>query len=331
MKRHAQILATGRYVPEKMLPNSYFNELLQRDVDSWLVENVGIKERHVMAADQATSDLAAHAGRQALERARLNPEDIDLVIVATDTPDFISPPTAVIVQHKLGLRATAGAFDMNAACSGWVSAVDTGARFIMTDEAIDHVLVIGAYGMTRFVDYTDHKTCTLFADGAGAVVLGVGDTAGFLAGARRTFGEHFDALGIYSGGTAAPKGAPEVNDGIPRVQFVKRFPPTFNAENWPPLIYETVAKAGLTISDIDFFVMTQLNRNTIVEIMGIIDQPLTKTHWVMDKWGYTGSACVPMALDDALENGKGPRPGDHVLFIASGGGISMACTVWRWV
>ncbi len=328
--RYAQILSTGRYVPQKMLDNAYFDRILGREVDEWLVKNVGIKTRHVMADDEATSDLAAYAGRQALTRAGLTPDDIDLVIVATDTPDYLSPATAVVVQHKLGLPSTVGAFDMNCACAGWVSAADTGARFIMTDRQINRVLVIGAYGMSRFIDYTDHKTCTLFADGAGAVVLGAADKPGFLAGARRTFGEHFNGLGIFAGGTVQSKEDPGINDGVPRVQFVKRFPPTFNAENWPPLIYETVSRAGLTVDGIDFYVMTQLNVNTIKEIMGIIGQPLEKTHWIMDKWGYTGSACVPMALDDALEQGRGPKPGDLVLFIASGGGISMACSVWRW-
>lgn len=329
MTRYAKILSTGRYVPEKMLPNSYFNEILGRDVDQWLVENVGIKERHVMAEDQATSDLAAAAAQQALERAGIRPAEVGLLIVATDTPDYLSPATSVVVQHKIG-AVNAGTYDTNCACAGWVSAVDTAARHIMTDDDLNYVVVVGAYGMTRFVDYTDHKTCTLFADGAGAVVIGASDEPGFLAGKRRAFGEHYDALGIYAGGTAEPKAAADVNDGVPRVQFVKRFPPTFNAENWPPLIYETVAKAGVTVDDIDFYVMTQLNVNTIKEIMGIIGQPLEKTHWIMDKWGYTGSACVPMALDDALEVGRGPQPGDLVLFIASGGGISMACNVWRW-
>lgn len=327
--RYAAIRSTGRYVPEKVLPNSYFNEILNRDVDRWLVENVGIRQRHVMAPDQVTSDLAAAAGQQAIERAGLTPAEIDLLIVSTDTPDYLSPATSVVVQHKLG-AVNAGTFDMNSACAGWVAAVETAVRYIMTDTAVTHALVVGAYGMTRFVDYTDHKTCTLFADGAGAVVVSLSDEPGFLAGGRRTFGEHYDALGIYTGGTAVPKTPASENNGTPRVQFVKRFPPTFNAENWPVLIYETVAKAGLTVDDIDFYVMTQLNVNTIKEIMGIINQPLEKTHWVMDKWGYTGSACVPMALDDALGQGKGPQPGDLVLFIASGGGISMACNVWRW-
>jgi 3-oxoacyl-[acyl-carrier-protein] synthase III len=329
MKRYAQILSTGRYVPEKVLPNAFFDELLGRDVDAWLVDNVGIKTRHVMADNETTSDLCQHAANQALARAGLAATDIDLLIVATDTPDYFSPATANVVQHKIG-ATRAGVFDMNCACAGWVTAVDTAARHIMTDEEINHVLVIGAYGMSRFVDYSDHYTCTLFADGAGAVVLGVADKPGFLAGRRLARGDFYDALGIYTGAVTCPVTPAGVNDGVPRVQFVRKFPATFNAENWPPLIESTAAKAGLSLDEIDFYLFTQLNLNTIKMIMGIIEQPLSKTHWIMDKWGYTGSACIPMALDDALEQGVGPQPGDNVLFIASGGGIAMACTVWRW-
>ena len=329
MSRYAQILSTGRYVPEKVLTNAYFEEILGRKVDKWLVANVGIRERHVMAAEQATSDLATAAARQAIERAGITAADVDLIIVATDTPDYLSPATSSVVQAKLG-AVRAGTFDMNCACAGWVTALDTAARHIMTDDEMNHIVVVGAYGMSRFVDYTDHYTCTLFADGAGAVVVGAGDAPGFLAGKRLARGDFYDALGIYTGGTACPTTPIEANGGVPRVQFVRKFPATFNSENWPPLIRETAAKAGLTLDEIDHFYFTQLNLNTIKQIMEIIEQPLRKTHWIMDKWGYTGSACIPMALDDALEVGRGPQPGDNVLLIASGGGIAMACTVWRW-
>jgi 3-oxoacyl-[acyl-carrier-protein] synthase-3 len=330
MKRYAQILSTGRYVPEKMLPNSYFDEILGRDVDEWLVENVGIRERHVMADDETTSDLAYHASVQALDRAGIKATELDLVIVATDTPDYISPATATVLQHKIG-AVNAGTFDMNCACAAWVTAMDTAARFIATDEDLNFVLVVGAYGMTRFVDYTDHYTCTLFADGAAAVVIGAGSKPGFLAGKQIAAGEFYDSLGIYTGGAACPTTPISENSGVPRVQFVKKFPATFNSDNWPPLVRETASKAGLELDEIDFYLFTQLNVNTIKEVMRILEQPLEKTHWIMDKWGYTGSACIPMALDDALEIGRGPQTGDYVLFCASGGGISMAAAVWRWV
>lgn len=329
MTRFANILSSGRYVPEKMLPNAYFDELLQRSVDEWLQEKVGIRERHVMADHETTSDLAFHAAQQALTRAHLHPHQIDLIIVSTDTPDYLSPGTSSVLQGKLG-AVNAGTFDINCACAGWVTAMETAARFIMTDTDINYVLVIGAYGMTRFVDYSDHYTCTLFADGAGAVVLGVGSTPGFIAGKRFADGTYADALGIYTGGAACPITPTETNGGAPRVQFVRKFPATFNTEHWPRLVRQVVAKAGLTLDDIDFYLFTQLNLNTIKLIMDLLQQPLSKTHWIMDKWGYTGSACIPMALDDALENGRGPQPGDNVLFCASGGGIAMAANVWQW-
>jgi 3-oxoacyl-[acyl-carrier-protein] synthase-3 len=317
-------------VPEKVLDNAYFDALFpERDIDEWLIKNVGIRQRHVMAAEETTSDLALHAAWQALERAGIEPADLNLIIVATDTPDYLSPATATVLQAKLG-AVNAGTFDLNTACAGWVTAVDTAARYIMTDEEMNYILVVGAYGMTRFLDYKDHKTCTLFADGAGAAVVGASTTPGFLAGKLIAAGQYYDALGIYTGGAACPQTSIEENGGAPRVQFVKKFPATFNSDNWPPLIRSTVAKAGFSLDDVDLFLFTQLNLNTIKQAMELLGQPLEKTHWIMDKWGYTGSACVPMALDDALENGRGPNPGQLVLFCASGGGISMACGLWRW-
>ena len=328
--RYAQILSTGRYVPEKVLTNAYFDELFpERDIDAWLRANVGIEERHVMAEVETTSDMSLHAARQALARAGVSPREIDLIIVATDTPDYISPATATVLQAKLE-APDAGTFDINTACAGWVTAMDTAARFVMTDPSLQNVLVVGAYGMSRFVDYSDHKTCTLFADGAAAAVVGAGHEPGFIAGKLIASGEYYDALGIYTGGVAQPRTPPEENEGIPRVQFVRKFPATFNSDNWPSLVEDVLEKAGLTVDDVDFFLFTQLNVNTIKETMRLLEQPLEKTHWIMDKWGYTGSACIPMALDDAIERRRGPAPGDNVLFVASGGGISMAANLWRW-
>lgn len=329
MSRYATILATGRYVPEKVLTNAELEAMLHRPVNDWLIENVGIRERHIMAADQTTSDLAYEASRQALQRANLTPTDLDLIIVATDTPDYISPATATVLQHKLG-ATQAGTFDVSCACAAWVTALDIAARQIATDHEINQVLVVGAYGMSRFVDYSDHRTCTLFADGAGAVVLGVGSRPGFLAGKLVARGEFYDALGIFTGGATCPLTPAGANQGLPRVQFVKRFPASFNAEQWPTLIQTVLSKAKLSPDQVSHYLFTQLNLNTIKQVMTILDQPLSKTHWIMDKWGYTGSACIPMALDDALEQGRGPKSGDIVLFCASGGGIALACNVWQW-
>ncbi len=329
--RYAQIISTGRYIPEKIITNQDLNRILGEEVDTWLIENVGIRERHVMADDETTSDLIVRAARQAMERARLAPTDLDLILIATDTPDYISPATASVVQAKLG-ATNAGTYDINCACAAWVTALDLAARYIATDADYRNILVAGGYGMTKFLDWHDKYTATLFADGAGAVIVRAGDAPGYLAGKLVARGEYHDALGIYTGGTYRPA-TPEViaQLGKPRVQFVKKFPKTFNSDNWPPLVRAVVAKAGLTLDDIAFFLFTQLNLRTIELVMQNLGQPMSKTHWIMDKWGYLGSACIPVALDDAIERGIGPKPGDNVVFCATGGGMAMAACVFKWL
>lgn len=330
MERYAQILSTGSYVPEKVITNKEMDEMLGEPVDEWLIENVGIRERHIMSDDQTTSDLIVEASQRALDKAGVAAQDLDLIIVSTDTPDYISPGTSVVVQDKLG-AVNAGVYDVNSACAGWVTALDQGARYIATEPEFRYILVAGGYGMSRFLDWSDKKTATLFADGAGAALLGAGDEPGFLASKFLAKGEFHDALGIYTGGAYRPATQENLEAfGAPKVQFVKKFPKTFNTEYWPLLIHGALDKAGLSVDDVDLFLFTQLNLRTIEAMMDLLDQPLEKTHWVMDKWGYTGSPCVVMALDDALNQGRTLKPGDIVLFCTSGGGITMAASVWRW-
>ncbi len=330
MSKHPQILATGSYVPERVVTNAEVDALLGESTDEWLIANVGIRERRWMAPDQVTSDLVVEASNQAIERAGISAEDLDLIIVSTDTPDYLSPSTSVVVQDKLG-AAKAGCYDVNSACAGWVTALDQGARYLMTEPQMQYILVAGGYGMSRFLDFNDKKTANLFADGAGAVVLGRGEDPGFLGSNFLAVGAFHDALGIYMGGTyrpCTPKNMAQY--GSPKVEFVKKFPKTFNTEYWPKLMQGALDKAGLGFDDVDQYYFTQLNLRTIEVMMDFLDQPIEKTHWIMDKWGYTGSPCVVMALDDAIAQGKGPRPGQVVLFCASGGGITMASSVWRW-
>jgi 3-oxoacyl-[acyl-carrier-protein] synthase-3 len=327
--RYAAVLGTGSYVPDRVVTNRELEEALGEPVDEWLRANVGIAERRVMADDQVTSDLCVAAARRALERAGTAAGELDLVIVASDTPDYLSPGTASVVQHKLGAHR-AGTFDVNCACASWVTALDVGAKAIVADTDYRRVLVIGAYAMTRFLDWKDKRTATLFADGAGAVVLGASDRPGILAAKLSAVGEYHDALGIYTGGAARPATAEAVAaHGPPHVQFVRRFPATFNTERWPELVRATLAKAGLGLPDVSLFVFTQLNLRTIEAVMNVMGQPRTKAHWIMDKWGYTGSACVPMALDDAVAQGR-IAAGDLVVLCASGGGIAMAAAAIRW-
>ena len=328
--RVAQILSTGSYVPERVVTNQEIDQILGESTSQWLVDNVGIRERRWMAEDQTTSDLVVEASRRALDKAGVSPEQIDLIIVSTDTPDYLSPSTAIVVQHKLG-ATRAGSYDVNSACAGWVTALDQGARYLATEPTMKYVLVAGGYGMSRFLNFNDKKTANLFADGAGAALLGLGEEPGFLASNLFAKGEFHDALGIYCGGAFRPP-TPENLEryGPPVVEFVRKFPKTFNTEYWPPLVKGALDKAGLAFDDVDMYLWTQLNLRTIEYMMQLLEQPIEKTHWVMDKWGYTGSPCVVMALDDAIHQGKGPAPGDNIVFCASGGGISMAASVWKW-
>jgi 3-oxoacyl-[acyl-carrier-protein] synthase III len=330
MNRNVQILSTGSYVPERVVTNAEVDALIGESTDAWLVANVGIRERRWMAPDQVTSDLIVEASQKALERAGISASDLDLIIVSTDTPDYLSPSTSVVVQSKLGAEK-AGCYDVNSACAGWVTALDQGARYLMTEPTMKYILVAGGYGMSRYLDFKDKKTANLFADGAGAVVLGFGEEPGFLASNLLAVGSFHDALGIYSGGTFRPATPENLEKfGSPKVEFVKKFPKTFNTEYWPRLMQGALDKAGLTFADVDHYFFTQLNLRTIEYMMELLKQPIEKTHWVMDKWGYTGSPCVAMALDDAINQGKGPKPGEIILFCASGGGITMAASVWTW-
>lgn len=330
MNRHVKILATGSHVPERVVTNAEVDALLGESTNEWLLTNVGIRERRWMANGETTSDLITQASQKALERASIGAEDLGLIIVSTDTPDYLSPSTSIVVQYKLGANK-AGCYDVNSACAGWVMALDQGARYLMTEPSMKYILVAGGYGMSRFLDFTDKKTANLFADGAGAVVLGISDEPGFISSNFLAVGEFHDALGIYTGGAFRPCTPENLTAyGPPKVEFVRRFPKTFNTEFWPKLMQGALDKGGLNFADVDQYYFTQLNLRTIEYMMELIKQPIEKTHWVMDKWGYTGSPCVAMALDDAIAQGKGPKAGDVILFCASGGGITMGSSIWRW-
>lgn len=334
--RYAKIIGTGHYVPERVVTNAemdarYPEYLAQKGqpLSAWLEPNVGIRERHFAAPDQAASDLAAEAGRHALTKAHVKPEEIDLLIVATDTPDYLSPATASVVQHKLG-AVNAGVFDVNNACAAFVTGLIIGSKYITTEPHYNTVLVIGTYAMSKFLNWNDYKTATVFADGAGAAVLRVADAPGFLRSRMKADGQYHDYMGIYVGGSYKPPTPERLQRGEHYLVFAKRFPPEFNATHWPQLIRTVVEDAGYRVSDIDRIYFTQINLNTIKQVMQTLELPLERTHWIMDKWGYVGSACVAMALDDHIEQGRGPHRGDLVVFCASGGGYAMAAAAFLW-
>src|ERR1044072_1946956 len=192
---NAKIISTGIYVPEQIVTNADLSCILGEDINPFVTSVLGIHERHVCAENESTADLATHAGRHALEAARLDASELDLIILATDTPEQLSPATSVVVQHRLG-AVNAGTFDVNCACAGFVTALDTASKFIIADSAYRNVLVVGAYAITKYLDWHDKKTATIFADGAGAVVLRASkDRPGFLGGEVRCGGRLLDHHG----------------------------------------------------------------------------------------------------------------------------------------
>jgi 3-oxoacyl-[acyl-carrier-protein] synthase-3 len=193
------------------------------------------------------------------------------------------------------------------------------------------VLVVGAYAMSKYLDWTEKKTATIFADGAGAVVLrAVEDRPGFLASKLVAEGSFHDHMGIYAGGTRMPVTQQVLEEGAwAKLRFAKKYPSEVNTEGWPAIVRDVLKKCGLTLHDVGLFLFTQVNLSTIKEVMQIMEIPMERTHTIMGKWGYTGSACIPMVLDDAVREGK-LKSGDVVIMCASGGGLNMACAAFRW-
>lgn len=328
--RDAKIIGTGIYVPERTLTNADLSEMLGQDIDEFVTNVVGIRERHIAAGDESSADLAANAARAALDNAGIDPAEIDLILLATDTPEFISPATSVVVQERIGAR-NAGTFDVNCACAGFVTTLDAAYKYMIADDSYNNVLVIGCYAMSKFIDWHDKKTSTLFADGAGAFVMqAVDGEQHFLASRLFADGSYNGYMGIFAGGTRTPISEEVLSAGdLNRLRFIRKYPPEVNINGWPKIVDEVLAKAGMSRSDVDVFLWTQVNLSTIKIVMDQMEIPWDKTHTIMDKWGYTGSACIPMVFHDAIAAGK-IRRGDRVVMCASGGGLNMACLAMKY-
>jgi 3-oxoacyl-[acyl-carrier-protein] synthase-3 len=327
---NAILISSGAYAPERVVPNSYFNELLGEDVDTWLRENVHIYERRWTGPDQSTADLAEAAARQALERAGVRPDQLDLIVISTDTPEFVSPSTASVLQHRLG-ATRAGTFDINTACAGFVTALDMGAKYIRADEQYQYVLIIGAYNMSKYLNLEDKKTVTLFADGAGAVLLRRDNGAGgrgLLASKLLTEGQYNGWMGIYAGGAHQPVTPEIVAEKKHLLQFVRKFPKELNPEKWTELINLLSERVGVPPQEVDQYFITQININSIWETLDGLGLPRERAHTIMHQYGYTGSACIPMAFNDAWEKGK-VKENDLLYFIGSGGGLAFAAAAVR--
>jgi len=328
MDRYATIVSTGRFIPEIEVHN---DELRKRfahlpDFVDTMEERSSIRTRWWAPDDWATSDLCVPAARQALERAGRVPEDVDLIIVGTDSPDYVTPATSVVVQHKLG-AINAGTFDVGCACASFPTGLTIAAGMIGTNPSLKTVLVIGVYMMHRFAA-PDDPMIFFYGDAAGAGVLEPADAPGFVSSASQADGSYERYWGIYSGGTAEPASEESVRAGRTNVRVLDRYPPEVNEEGWVRLARRVAANGGFGLDDVDLFIFTQVNRGTIEKVMTDLEVPMERAHTIMDKWGYTGSACVPIAFDDAVEKGK-VRSGDLVVFIGSGVGYNQAGAAFR--
>ncbi|MFB4203287.1 3-oxoacyl-ACP synthase III family protein [Arhodomonas sp. KWT2] len=324
MSRFARIVATGRHLPTERVSNADLLERLGEAHAGRLARfesGSGIHARYRAAPGEATSDLAAAAARQALARADLAPTDVDMILVGTDTPDFPTPATSTVLQAKLGAHQ-AGTFDIGCACASFPTALATAQGLIATNTGVDTVLVVGAYLMSRHTA-DDDPMGFFYGDGAGAAVVTAGDRPGVLGAAFEADGRYADYWGIDAGGTVEPASAAAVAAGRHRVRVKHRYPPEVNETGWPRLVRRLVARCGLAVADIDHVIFTQINRCTIEHACAALGLTPERAVMIMGECGYTGSACVPMALDHLLGSGRAAA-GDRVVLLGSGVGYNMA-------
>ncbi len=329
MTRHADIVATGCFLPEREVTNNELKERFEERFPGFvdkMEESTGILARWWAPDDWATSDVALPAARQALERAGRRPEDVDLIVLGTDSPDYITPATSVVLQHKLGAK-NAGTFDIGCACASFPTGLAIASGMIAANESIKTVLVVGVYLMHKLAD-PDDPMIFFYGDGAGAAVVEPSDEPGFLASAYLADGAYHGHWGIYSGGTAEPASAESLQAGRTTVKMVERYPPEINHEGWPKIARQLAENGRFDLQDVDLAIFTQVRKPSIELVMADLGLPIEKAHTVMERWGYTGSACVGMAFHDAVERGR-VHPGDLVMFVGSGVGYNQAGAAFR--
>ncbi|MHC1730406.1 MAG: 3-oxoacyl-ACP synthase III family protein [Bacteroidales bacterium] len=321
MSRYATIIGTGSYLPPIEQPNSVlvpkFGEVIGK-----FEKSSGITTRFYAPDDWVTSDLAVEAAKLALSDAGIQAEDVDLIILGTDSPDYITPATSAVVQHKLG-ASHAGTFDLACACASFPTGLNLAAGLIAANPQMKYVLVIGAYLMHRLADCENDVMSFFYGDGAGAAVLTADSKPGFVSSTFFADGSYHKHWGIYSGGTFEPASVESVQAGRTKVHLIEPFPAVVNNEGWVKRMQELAQNGNFDLKDVDLAIYTQVRLNTIKLVQETLGLPVEKAHWIMDKWGYTGSACLPMAFDDARKLGK-VHSGDLVTFVGSGVGYNQA-------
>ena len=323
----AGIIGIGCYLPEKKLTNQDLEKMVDTS-DAWITERTGIKTRHIAAPDQATSDLAYEASLKALAAAKTKPEELDMIIVATETPDYKYPSTACLLQAKLGAK-NAACFDLSAGCSGFVYALGIGSQSIVSG-LYKKILLVGAETLSRIINWTDRNTCVLFGDGAGAAVLGrVDDGYGVLSlelGADGTGGEH---LIQPAGGSRNPTTHETVDAYGQCVHMDGQDVFKFAARKMPAACKKVLQKAGMTIDDIALLVPHQANLRIIDNAIDRLKIDRERVWINIDKHGNMSAACVPVCLTEAQQAGR-LKKGDNVIMVAFGAGLTWAGALLKW-
>ncbi|HYC45349.1 MAG TPA: beta-ketoacyl-ACP synthase III [Burkholderiales bacterium] len=320
MTSYSRISGTGSYLPEKILTNRDLERLVDTS-DEWIYTRTGIRQRHIAADNQSASDLALIACRRALDAARLTPEDIDLVIVATTTADMIFPSTACLLQAKLGIHQGA-AFDLQAVCSGFVYALATADQFIKSGQ-YRHALVVGAEVYSRILDWKDRATCVLFGDGAGAVVLSRSEAPGILASRLHADGRYAHILSVPG---SVSQGAV---CGRPLLQMEGNAVFKFAVKVLGEVADETLAAAGLERANVDWLIPHQANIRIIQATAKKLGLSMERMITTVDRHANTSAASVPLALDEAVRDRR-IRAGQHVLLEGVGGGFTWGAVLLRW-
>jgi 3-oxoacyl-[acyl-carrier-protein] synthase-3 len=325
--RSAIISGTGMSVPSRVVSNRDLEKLVDTS-DEWIRSRTGIGERRIASAHEVMSQFALEASKNALEMAGLTPDQIDLIVCATVTPDMPIPATACLLQHQLGCRRAA-AFDISAGCSGFIYAQSVAKQFILTGRCA-HVLVIGAELLSKFLDWSDRTTCVIFADGAGAVVMSAGELPrGVLASEMHTDGSMADFITLEGGGCKYPPTAETVGRGLHFIRM--RGNETFKiaVRQIEEVSREVLGKAGLTPEEVSWFIPHQANQRIIDAVGQRLGIPAERSYVNVDRYGNTSAASIPIALDEAVRQGKVKR-GDVVLMAAFGAGLTWAASVARW-
>jgi 3-oxoacyl-[acyl-carrier-protein] synthase III len=323
------IRSTGSYLPDRVVTNDELAQHLDTS-DAWIVEHTGIRTRRRAQPGEASSDLGAAAARRAISNAGLTPFQIDGIVVATSSPDWVQPATASSVQAKLGI-STGPAFDVSAVCSGFVYALATAAGLMTAFDHYQRLLVVGCEAYSQILDYQDRSTCVFFGDGAGAVVLApVPDGYGVLSASLHTDSSLVDIVGIAAGGSVQPASAETVAQRRHYFRMNGRAVWDFATSALPLIVKQALAEAGLNIDDVDLLITHQANRRIIEAVGAELGIAPHKVPVSVDRYGNTAAASIPITLDEAVAAAGAIRRGSHVVLAAVGGGMTAGAVVLRW-